>query len=125
MKIRLTTPSVFEAGLDKFASLDRQARMIALAIIAHDLTVGIRSALLDLPSPDAIDRLRALNEYLHQITGRIQTSDEHSGSEERQLLREIAEEAERKGLKRVVVRRLGAAVRYASTHRHKHTPAIA
>jgi|SRR5271169_6729485 len=119
MSTRRTPTPEFEAELEKFASLDREARMVALAIIAHDLTVGIRSALLDMPSPDAVDRLRALNEHLHQITGRIHASDEFSGHEESELLRDIAEEAEAKGLKWVVTRRLGAAVRHASAYRHK------
>jgi hypothetical protein len=120
---RRTPSPEFEAELEKFASLDRQARMVALAIIAHDLTVGIRSALLDMPSPAAIDRLRTLNEYLHQITGRIHASDELSGHEESVLLRDIAEVAETKALKWVATRRLGAAVRHASAHRHKRAAA--
>ena len=74
MNTRRTPSPEFEAELEKFASLDPQARMVALAIVAHDLTVGIRSALLDLPSPAAVDRSRTLNEYLHQITGRIHAS---------------------------------------------------
>jgi hypothetical protein len=93
--------------------------MVALAIIAHDLTVGIRSALLDMPSPDAVDRLRTLNEHLHQITGRIHASDELSGHEESELLRDIAEEAEAKGLNWEVTRRLSAAVRHALDHRRE------
>jgi|GraSoi2013_115cm_1033766.scaffolds.fasta_scaffold55538_3 hypothetical protein len=125
MSTRRITTSEFEAELEKFASLDRQARMVALAILAHDLTVGIRSALLDMPSPDAVDRLRTLNEHLHQITGRIHASDEHSGREESELLRDIAKEAETNGLKWVVTRRLSAAVRHAAAHRRKRAAATA
>jgi hypothetical protein len=125
MSTRRTPTPEFETELEKFASLDREARMVALAIIAHDLTVGIRSALLDMPSPDAVDRLRTLNEHLHQITGRIHSSDELSGPEESELLRDIAEEAETKGLKWVVTRRLGAAVRHASAHRRKRAATTA
>ncbi len=113
--------SEFDAELEKFASLGAQARMAALAILAHDLTVGIRSAVLDLPSARAVDRLHDLNEYLHQITGRIQSADERSGREEGELLRDIADEAAAKGMKWVIVRRLPAAVRYAMTHYHKPT----
>ena len=104
-------PSKFEAELITFASLDRQSRMIALAIIAHDLTVAIRSGLLDLPSPSAIEKVQALNEYLHQVTSRIYTSNEQSGHEECELLRDIADEAAAKGLKWAVLRRLGPALR--------------
>ena len=116
MTIRQTPTSKIEAELKKFGAHDRQPRTIVLAIVAHDLTVGIRSALLDLPSPDAIVKVQSLNEYLHQITGRIYTADEQSGREECELLRDIAEDAETKGLKWVVVRRLGPALRHAATY---------
>jgi hypothetical protein len=117
--------SEFDAELEKFSSLGSQARMAALAILAHDLTVGIRSAVLDLPSTEAVERLRELNEYLHQISGRIYSADEHSGDDERTLLRDIAEDAAAKGMKWVIARRLAAAVRYGSAHDRKQTTAFA
>jgi|ERR1700730_7996267 hypothetical protein len=117
MSIRHTTE--FSGELAKFASLDREARMAALAIVAHDITVGIRSELSDLPLPAAADRVRALNEYLHQITGRIHASNDHSGDGERELLEDIAKDAEERDLGWVVMRRLGAAVRQASNRRKR------
>ena len=123
MNSHSTIDPKFEADLQRFLALDRQGRMAALAIVAHDLTVDVRVALLDLPSPEAVERLRVLNEFLHQITGRIHASDEHSARGESELLRDIAQEAEEKGLKGVVVRRLDAAVRH-STRTPKRSAAI-
>lgn len=114
------TRSEVDAELDKFASLGRDARMIALSVIAHDLTVGIRAALSELPSPEAAKRAQFLNECLHQITGRISSSNDHSAIEEREMLSDLAEEAEQKGLKLLVTRRFGAAVRYALVHDRSH-----
>jgi hypothetical protein len=108
--------SKFEAELRAFASLDRQSRIVVLVIIAHDLTVGVRSSLLNLPSPNAIEEIQALNEYIHQVTGRITICNPQSGQEECDLLRDIADQAEAKRLKWAVMRRLGPALRHVSTH---------
>jgi hypothetical protein len=108
--------SEIESELGAFTSLDRQARMIILCVIAHDLTAGIRSALLDLSSPSAVEEARTLNEYLHQLTGRIYISGDQSGHGEAELLRDIADEADARGLKWPVMRRLRAALRHASAH---------
>ncbi|HTQ34713.1 MAG TPA: hypothetical protein VMI30_11120 [Stellaceae bacterium] len=118
----MTNPpsSKFHAELIRFASLDKDSRIAVLAMIAHDLTVGIRSALLDLPSPEAAKKIRALNEYIHQITGRIHTSDELSGNDESDLLRDVAYEADAKSLTSVVERRLGPAIRHITTHAESH-----
>jgi hypothetical protein len=118
----MTNPpnSKFDAELKQFASLGKGSRVAVLAMIAHDLTVGIRSVLSDLPSPDAMEKIQALNEYIHQITGRIHSSDELSGHDESDLLRDIADEADAKGLRSVVVRRLGPALRYIATHAEAH-----
>jgi hypothetical protein len=123
MTARRPVGSKFEMELDRFATLNRQQRMIALTVVAHELTVGIRSALAELPSREAAERAKVLNEYLHQITGRICSSGSQSANEEYELLKDIAEDASHRGLGGLLERRLGAALRHATTGEHSRVTA--
>src|SRR6516165_3227951 len=62
-------PVDVEHILTQFGHLEADARSAFLCIIAHDLTVAIRSIVLDAPvMDDALDRVKWINESLHQLT---------------------------------------------------------
>src|ERR1700720_4108179 len=68
---RIETPPLLDVEriLADLERLDVEERAAFLNIFAHDLTVQIRSVLIDRPlSEGDLDRVNRVNEYLHQLT---------------------------------------------------------
>ena len=92
------TDSDQQADLDnilrQFELLDADARSAFLCIIAHDLTVAIRSVVYE-PSVTAegLDRIKWINEALHQLTSCVNPHHRWSAHEEAQLVRGIIEDS--------------------------------
>jgi hypothetical protein len=84
--------------LTAFEKLDADARSAFLCIIAHDLTVAIRSVVYDLPVTEAgLERVKWINEALHHLTSCINPYDRWSAYDEAQLLRGIIDDSFRHG----------------------------
>lgn len=87
-----------EQVLGKFERSDRDARSAFLCIIAHDLTVAIRSIVFDPPVKEAdIERVKWINESLHQLTSCINPRNRWSAHDEAELVRSIIENSFRHG----------------------------
>jgi hypothetical protein len=83
--------------------LDAQERAAFLSIFAHDLTVHIRSVLMDRPVAEAdLDRVNRLNEYLHQLTSCVNPTKRWSVGDEVALVRALAESSYQYGLQAAV-----------------------
>lgn len=83
-------PIDVERILTQFEDLDADARSAFLCIIAHDLTVAIRSIVFDPPvTADALDRVKWINESLHQLTSCVNPQKRWSAHEEAMLIRGI------------------------------------
>ena len=98
-KIVTPPPLDVERVLADLERLDARERAAFLCIFAHDLTVGIRSMLLDRPVPEAdLDRAYRLNEYLHQLTSCVNPTKRWSVPDEVALVRALVESSYRYGL---------------------------
>jgi len=85
-------PVDVEQVLTQFEHLDGDARSAFLCIIAHDLTVAIRSIVFDAPVTEAgVDRVKWINESLHRLTSCINPHKRWSAHDEAMLIRGIIE----------------------------------
>jgi hypothetical protein len=91
-KVVPAEPIDVEQILAQFENLDVDARSAFLCIIAHDLTVAIRSIVFDPPvMDDALDRVKWINESLHQLTSCVNPKKRWSARDEAKLIRGIIE----------------------------------
>jgi hypothetical protein len=99
-----------DAVLVQFERLDADARSAFLCIIAHDLTVAIRSIVFDRPvTEDALDRVKWINESLHHLTSCVNPRKRRSAHDEAMLIRGIIENSFRCGFDGWVGRALAIA----------------
>jgi len=85
-------PVEVEHVMTQFEQLEADARSAFLCIIAHDLTVAIRSIVFDPPVTEAgLDRLKWINESLHRLTSCINPHKRWSAHDEGMLIRGIIE----------------------------------
>lgn len=76
--------------LTQFEHSEADARSAFLCIIAHDLTVAIRSIVFDTPLTEAgLDRVKWINESLHRLTSCINPHKRWSAHDEAMLIRGI------------------------------------
>jgi hypothetical protein len=96
--------------------LDAQERAAFLCIFAHDLTVQIRSMLMDRPFPEGeLDRVNRLNEYLHQLTSCVNPNKRWAVRDEVALVRALIESSYRYDLQSAVGSALAKAAGNAAT----------
>ena len=85
-------PVDVEQVLGQFEHLNADARSAFLCTLAHDLTVAIRSIVYDPPVTElGVDRVKAINESLHQLTSCVNPHKRWSAREEAMLIRGIIE----------------------------------
>ena len=85
-------PIDVERILTTFEQLDADARSAFLCIIAHDLTVAIRSVVFDPPvTAVGLDRVKWINESLHHLTSCVNPRKRWSAQDEAMLIRGIIE----------------------------------
>jgi hypothetical protein len=103
-------PVNVERVLTQFEHLDADARSAFLCIIAHDLTVAIRSIVFDAPITEAdLDRVKWINESLHRLTSCINPHKRWSAHDEAMLIRGIIENSFEHGFDRWVGRAIAVA----------------
>jgi hypothetical protein len=103
-------PVDVEHVLTQFERLDANARSAFLCIIAHDLTVAIRSIVFDVPVTEAgLDRMKWINESLHRLTSCINPHKRWSAHDEAMLIRGIIENSFAHGFDGWIGRALAAA----------------
>jgi hypothetical protein len=91
-RIETPRPLDVERILADLERLDVEERAAFLSIFAHDLTVQIRSVLIDRPlSEGDLDRVNRVNEYLHQLTSCVNPSKRWSVRDEVALVRALIE----------------------------------
>lgn len=91
-RIETPPPLDVEGILADLERLDAQERAAFLCIFAHDLTVQIRSVLMDRPLPQGdLDLVNRLNEYLHQLTSCVNPNKRWSVRDEVALVRSLIE----------------------------------
>lgn len=96
--------------LYQFEHLGAEARSAFLCIIAHDLTVAIRSIVFDEPvTPPSLDFLKWINELLHQLTSCVNPYKRWPAHDEAMLIRGIIENSFEHGFDAWVGRALAAA----------------
>ena len=116
-------PLDVEAIIAAFEQSDAEARSAFLCIFAHDLTVAIRAMLLDRPVSEAdLDRVKEINESLHQLTSCVNPRGQWSAPDEALLLRAIIEGAFAHGLDRWIGHALALAAGN-TIEREKHIAA--
>jgi hypothetical protein len=80
--------------LVEFEKLDADARSSFLCVLAHDLTVAIRAVIFDPPVTEGgLDRVKSINEALHQLTTCINPRKRRSAHDEAMLIRDIIQDA--------------------------------
>jgi hypothetical protein len=85
-------PVDVEQILTQFEDLDADGRSAFLCIIAHDLTVAIRSIVFDPPVTEGgIERVKWINESLHRLTSSVNPHKRWSAHDEALLIRGIIE----------------------------------
>jgi hypothetical protein len=98
--------------LAKFEHVDVDARSAFLCIIAHDMTVAIRSIVFDPPVTEAaLDRVKWINESLHHLTSCINPSKRWSAHDEAELIRGIIENSFEHGFDGWIGRAVAVAAR--------------
>jgi hypothetical protein len=103
-------PVNVERVLTQFEHLDADARSAFLCIIAHDLTVAIRSVVFDPPVTEAgLERVKWINEVLHRLTSCVNPYKRWSAHDEAMLIRGILEDSFKHGLDKWVGRAIAAA----------------
>ena len=96
--------------LAEFERLDADARSSFLCILAHDLTVAIRTVVYDPPITEAgLDRVKSINEALHQLTSCVNPRYRWSPHDEAMLIRDIIRDSFKHGFDWAVGRALAAA----------------
>lgn len=96
--------------LAEFQHLDADARGAFLCIVAHDLTVAIRAVICDPPiTEEGLDRIKWINEVLHQLTSCINQHRRWAAQDEAELVRAIIEDSFRYGFDGWVGRAIVAA----------------
>lgn len=96
--------------LAEFERLDADARGAFLCIVAHDLTVAIRSVVYDPPiTEEGLDRAKWINEALHQLTSCVNPHHRWSAHDEAELIRGIIEDSFQHGFDGWVGRAITAA----------------
>jgi hypothetical protein len=103
-------PVNVERVLTQFEHLDADARSAFLCIIAHDLTVAIRSVVFDPPLTETgVERVKWINESLHRLTSCINPHKRWSAHDEAMLIRGIIENSFAHGFDGWIGRALAAA----------------
>ncbi len=96
--------------LAQFEHLNADARSAFLCIIAHDLTVAIRSIVFDPPVTESgLDRVKWINESLHHLTSCVNPHKRWSAHDEAMLIRGIIENSFRYGFEGWVGRAVAVA----------------
>jgi hypothetical protein len=91
-RIETPPPLDVEGILADLERLNAEERGAFLSIFAHDLTVQIRSVLIDRPlSEGDLDRVNRVNEYLHQLTSCVNPNKRWSIRDEVALVRAVIE----------------------------------
>ena len=81
-----------ERVLTQYQYLGPDERSAFLCIIAHDLTVAVRSIVFDPPVTEiGLDRVKWINELLHQVTSCLNPRKRWSAQDEASLIRGIIE----------------------------------
>jgi hypothetical protein len=102
-RIETPPPLDVEGILANLERLDEYERAAFLSIFAHDLTVQIRSMLMDHPLPEGdLDRLNRLNEYLHQLTSCMNPNKRWLAGDEVALVRALIDSSFLYGLQSAV-----------------------
>jgi hypothetical protein len=102
-RVETPPPLDIERILADLERLDSQERASFLCIFSHDLTVQIRSVLIDRPVPeDDLDRVNRLNEYLHQLTSCANPTNRWSVRDQVALVRALIESCYLYGLEYAV-----------------------
>jgi hypothetical protein len=102
-----------ERVLTQFEHLEADARSAFLCIIAHDLTVAIRSIVFDAPVTETgLDRVKSINESLHRLTSCINPYKRWSAHDEAMLIRGIIENSFKHGFDGWIGRALAVAAGY-------------
>lgn len=92
-------PLDVEHILTEFEQMGADARSAFLCIFAHDLTVAVRTFLLDRPVPDAdLNRAWKINEFMHQLTSCANPRGEWSPRDAALLVRSIIDTSFERGL---------------------------
>ena len=87
-------PIDVEHVLARFESSDAEARSAFLCIIAHDLTVAIRSIVFDPPvTEEGLERVKWINESLHRLTSCVNPHKRWSARDEALLIRGIIDDS--------------------------------
>ncbi len=103
-------PVDVEHVLAQFEHLKADARSAFLCIIAHDLTVAIRSIVFDAPVTETdLKRVKWINESLHRLTSCINPHKRCSAHDEAMLIRGIIENSFKHGFDRWVGGAIAAA----------------
>jgi hypothetical protein len=103
-------PIDVEQILTQFEDLDADARSAFLCIVAHDLTVAIRSVVFDPPVTDeALDRIKWINESLHRLTSCVNPKKRWSAHDEAMLIRGIIDSSFEHGFDGWIGRAVAAA----------------
>jgi hypothetical protein len=103
-------PVDVEHVLTQFERLEAEARSAFLCIIAHDLTVAIRSIVFDAPVTEAsLDRVKWINESLHRLTSCINPYKRWPAHDETMLIHGIIENSFEHGFDDWIGRALAAA----------------
>jgi hypothetical protein len=109
-----------ERILTELESAPNDVRVTFLCILAHDLTVSIRAALLDRPVRDTdADRAYRVNEWLHQLTSCVNPVQRRSPVGDADLVRGIVESAAVWGLQSAVQHGIAIAAGNSLTHERK------
>ena len=94
----------------QFERLDAEGRATFLSIVAHDLTVAIRSIVYDPPvTEDGVERVKWINEAHHHLTSCLDPRRRWSAPDEAALVRGMIEDSSRLGLDRWLLRAVAAA----------------
>jgi hypothetical protein len=103
-------PLDVERIVSQFEQLDSDARSSFLCIIAHDLTVAIRSIVFDPPVTEAgLETVKCINESLHRLTSCVNPRKRWSARDESLLVRGIIENSFEHGFESSIGRALAAA----------------
>jgi len=113
-----------DALVEAMGMLGEVRRTAALGVLAHHLTVEIRIALDELMPHPGLDRVRALNEFLHHLTSRLHPDARRSSEDDKSLLEAFSADAERVGLEKGLKRGLVIAVRNAQAKAKRPVPAL-
>lgn len=115
----LGQPLDVEEIISEFERSDAEARSAFLCAFAHDLTVAIRAILFDRPVSEAdLDRVKEINESLHQLTSCVNPRKRWSAHDEASLLRAIIEGSFARCLDRWIGHALALAADTADAEKH-------